>query len=126
MLEFAMVIIALVIVMLGIMDFGRLYFTYASVANAAREGARYGAIFHCDETGIEATAQRYAVGLGDGVEVTIQRAQGGDPLTLERIIVTVTYDFKIITPLVGVFLGGDQTIPLSSQSRQHIESPTDC
>lgn len=44
-LEFALVIIFLVIVMVGSMDFARLFYTYGVISNAAREGARYGIIF---------------------------------------------------------------------------------
>lgn len=42
--EFALVILIIVMVIIGTIDFARAFFTWASMANAAREGARYGII----------------------------------------------------------------------------------
>ena len=43
-LEFALVVLFLVVVMIGIIDFARFFFTYGTLANAAREGARYAVV----------------------------------------------------------------------------------
>lgn len=43
--EFALVVIFLVVVMVGSIDFARLMYTYGVISNAAREGARYGIIY---------------------------------------------------------------------------------
>ena len=45
MVEFSLVILFLVAVMIGIIDFARFFFTYGTIANSAREGARYGIVF---------------------------------------------------------------------------------
>src|SRR5439155_10491939 len=50
--EVALVLPILVIMMLGIVEFGFIYFVWGSVDNAVREGARYGAINPTDTTGI--------------------------------------------------------------------------
>jgi len=44
-LEFSLVIIFLVLVMIGTIDFARFFYTYATISNAAREGARFGIIY---------------------------------------------------------------------------------
>jgi hypothetical protein len=44
MLEFALVLVVLLILFLGIIDFARLFYTWSSIANAAREGARFGTV----------------------------------------------------------------------------------
>jgi Flp pilus assembly protein TadG len=44
MLEFAIVVPVFLLLMLGLIDFGRLLFTYISVANGAREMARIAAV----------------------------------------------------------------------------------
>ena len=118
--EFAILLPIFLLVVLGIFDLGRVIYTLSALHNAAREGARYGAIHHCDEAGIEATVQHFAVGLGDGV--TVIPSHHGD----DQIVVTVTYSFRTVTPLVGVFLREDGSILLSSQSTHHIEQPTPC
>jgi hypothetical protein len=124
--EFAILLPVFILIVLGIFDLGRVIYTYSALHNAAREGARYGIIHHCDEAGIEATARRYAIGLGDGIDVAIAEEYHGSPPALERIIVTATFEFKTVTPFVGVFLGPDNSVTLSSQSRQHIEQATTC
>ncbi len=42
--EFALVCALLVLIIFGTIDFGRLFFTWASMGNAAREGARFGSV----------------------------------------------------------------------------------
>lgn len=39
--EFALLLPLLLIILLGVVDFGRVYFAYVSVTNAARNGAEY-------------------------------------------------------------------------------------
>ena len=43
-LEFALVCGLLLLLIFGTIDFGRLFFTWASMSNAAREGARFGSV----------------------------------------------------------------------------------
>jgi len=122
--EFAILLPVFLIIVLGIFDLGRVIYDYSALHNAAREGARYGAVNHCDNNGIIAAARHYAVGLGDGVEVYPDIIYSlGVPV---QIKVRVVYPFRTITPLVGVFLGADGSIPLQSESHQHIELPTLC
>lgn len=42
--EYALVTALVVLISLGTIDFARLFFTWASMANAAREGARFGTV----------------------------------------------------------------------------------
>lgn len=48
-LEFALVSMVLIILLFGMWDFGRLFDAWLVTTNAAREGARYGAIYGADE-----------------------------------------------------------------------------
>jgi hypothetical protein len=43
--EFSMVVLILVFTIIGTIDFSRAFFSWASMANAAREGARYGTVW---------------------------------------------------------------------------------
>lgn len=69
MVEFAMTLPLLLMLVLGIFEFGRLLFVYSSVISAAREAARYGAAsgeitplsgvpYYADCNGIRAAARR--------------------------------------------------------------------
>ena len=64
-LEFALTLPLLLLLIMGIFDLGRGIYYYSAIHNAAREGARYGAVNHCDITGIVNQAEQMA-GLGDG------------------------------------------------------------
>lgn len=131
--EFALVLPVLLLLLFGIIEFGRLMTTYSTVRLASRESARYGSAVgqsssgvprYADCSGIRAAAKDVAVlpGLTDG---DIHVGYDGGPGTSEgftcpvggsidpnsvvsgtRIIVTVTHEFDAATPLVGDLLDG--------------------
>src|SRR5439155_411108 len=61
--EFALVLPLMVTVMLGIVDFGFVFFVRGSVENAAREGARYGSIHPSDVSGITNRVKQTVMGI---------------------------------------------------------------
>lgn len=65
--EFALILPALLLVVVSIIDFGRLMFTISSVASASRDAARYGASVGADASGV-AHYQDCA-----GIRETVQR-----------------------------------------------------
>jgi hypothetical protein len=124
--EFAILLPIFLLVVVGIFDLGRVIYTLSALHNAAREGARYGAVHPCDASGIENTAQHFAVGLGEGVTVTSAFINMDGDEYPDKIQVTLFFEFRTVTPLVGVFLGEDGMVTLNSMSIQHIEQPTTC
>jgi Flp pilus assembly protein TadG len=111
--EFALILPLLLLLLLGIIEFGRAILAYNTIANAAREGARYGIVD--PNTGpIQTAALVLTTGLapplvaGD-ITVTISSA------TVE---VAVDYDFP---PLLAGFLGLPATIPLHTQATMQRE-----
>ena len=126
MVEFAITFPLFLLLVMGIFDLGRGIYYYSVIHNAAREGARYGAVNQCDTVGIKNAAKFLAVGLGDALvvkEPTKYFNLDGRP---DRIVVTVEYTFRTVTPLVGTFLGEDGAIKLESQARQLIEQNITC
>jgi Flp pilus assembly protein TadG len=123
--ELAIVLPLLLLIVMGIFDLGRGVFYYSAIHNAAREGARYGAIDHCDTAGIRNAATSMTGSLGDHLTVDEPTKYYVDG-ELSRIVVTVRYEFEAITPLVGAFLGENGRITLESQARQLIELPVAC
>src|SRR5689334_13096431 len=55
--EFALVGVILFMVLMGIMDAGRLLFTYSAVSNAAQEGTRFGVLRPRDIVGASEATQ---------------------------------------------------------------------
>ena len=49
--EFALVFPVLMLLLFGIIDFGRIFHVLIAISNAAREGARYGVIYGIDRSG---------------------------------------------------------------------------
>jgi len=133
--EFALVLPVFLLLILGIMEFGRLLFIFASVTAASREGARYatatgdltGSTFRYEDcTGIRGAATRIGgiVGVVDSdvtIEYTIYANDGSILQVLyscppseyidlaDRISVTVVRDFESVVPLVNI-----PAIPISA------------
>ncbi len=137
--EFALVLPILLMLILGIIEFGRLMFTYAAVVTAAREGARFGASTgsggtarYLDCPGIRDAAQNLTsfVGVTDGdIEVDFDRGPGTSlkfdntcPTTtdqieggVDRVIVRVTANWS---PIAYFFTIGP--IPITNESARTV------
>lgn len=125
-IEFAIALPFILLLVMGVFDLGRGIYYFSTIHNAAREAARYGAVNHCDTEGIKNAALQKTYGLGDGVEVKDPTKFYSLDGELDRIVVSVEYEFETVTPLVGVFLGDGGKIKLASDARQLIEISTAC
>ncbi len=120
--EFAMVVPIFLILVFSIVDFGMGFHAWITVTNAAREGARVGAV-GADSATIEARVIDTASSLiGEDLDVTIVNAQGAPG---EAVSVDVEYDYELITPLsnlLGIFGGGlGSPITFHSEAEMRIE-----
>jgi Flp pilus assembly protein TadG len=124
--EFALVFPLLILMLLGLFDFGRAIYAYNTVSNAAREAARV-AIVNPDVPAIRAEAVSQAIALGvDPASVTVDFHEAGDPDTTCDppefgcvAVVTVPYEWAAITPVIGDIIG---PIEISSTSSVPIEN----
>ena len=115
--ELAVVGLVLSLILAGVVDLGRAYFAYIAVADAAAEGAGYGAAF--PDTGEDEIKDR-VVGASGGL-VSIDREMVVVNHGAEAITVTVTYSHALLTPFVQAIGGGD-TIPLRQRAVHRILS----
>ena len=118
--ETALVLPILLIILMGIFDFGRAIFAYNAVSNAAREAARV-AIVNQNTTGVVDEGKRSAIGLNpDTVDVTfaITGAGCGTVLVGCTAQVTVDHEWSAITPIIGSVVG---PIQLSSTTEMPVE-----
>jgi Flp pilus assembly protein TadG len=101
--EIALTMPILILVLVGILDLGRAYFTFIALSDAAAEGAAYAAIHPTDTTQIVARAVDSSTGLvtfePDMVQVTANGITAGSPIT-----VTIEYEYQILTPLMSSFV----------------------
>jgi len=115
-LEYALVLPLLLLLLLGIMEFGMVVLSYDTIANAAREGARCGIIPSNEiDQCIQNSIDRWATGLNltsDNFTVTL----GGNTIRVE-----VTYDHNLISGPIIEAVGGDPTLQLRTVTTMQIE-----
>ena len=105
--EFAIMAPVLIILMLGAIDFGRVYFSFVSVTNAARNGAHYAsgsATDAADLTGIRSAAVADTNELLNTSPTNPDVAVNTGTDTQGRLYadVTVSYTFTTIFPWPGL------------------------
>jgi len=126
--EFALVFPILIILLIAIFDLGRLVFAYNDITNAAREGTRVG-IIDQTETTIKNEVVNQATSLGlPAADVLVSYVESDDPTqpcpddpptSLEcLVVVTVSYDWQAITPVIGNIVG---PITVTAVSQMPIE-----
>jgi Flp pilus assembly protein TadG len=120
MVEFALILPIFALFLVIAVDFGRVFFSYIQITNAAREGAAYAAV----QPAVDADIETYAL-----QEINVQGQQGesaigitttcadqaGDPIACSAatggtgpgntITVVAEEDFSFLTPLVNNFFG---------------------
>jgi Flp pilus assembly protein TadG len=133
--EFTVMVVFLLVLLMGVFDLGRAYFSYLALKDAAAEGAYYGSAFpQCaSASGLNSrnsvvtpacsgannipfrTIQSAPIGgLIDWAHATIQVANpvlaAGVPIT-----VSVSYPYQLLTPIVGA-IANSQYITLTARS----------
>jgi len=133
--EFALLVPVILLVLLGVFDFGRAIYAYNAIANAARLGGRT-AIVNQTPSEIRARAIAQATGLAiDGASTSCPPAGASgvcvefknaaltadcSPATLGCVaVITVKYTFDPLTPIIGRVLG---PFAMSNTTKQAIES----
>ena len=123
-MEFAISMVIFIILLAGIVDFGRAFFTYMALRDAAQEGAVYGSVNPNDYEGIIERVKLVSSNPLNLSELNIEPVIefGGQPCSGYEIEVSVTYNYRIIMPFLGTFLGR-QEIPLTAKATDYIVRP---
>jgi Flp pilus assembly protein TadG len=115
--EVALTMPLLILILMGILDLGRAYWTYITLSDAAAEGAAYAAINPTDTAQAIARAADSSGGLivldPAMVSVTWSELSAGNPIT-----VTVEFEYELWTPIMRDVVGG--TILMKSSVAQPI------
>jgi Flp pilus assembly protein TadG len=93
--EFSLVAFMFIIVMLGIVELGRMVLVYTTVANAARTGARY-AIVHGGEQTVSASGPGSPCACPD-VKTVVKNFASAGLLDTSKLTITVAYPDGINT-----------------------------
>jgi TadE-like protein len=117
--EVALVLPILLLILLGVFDFGRAVFAFNTVSNAAREAARVAIVDQAPSV-VEAQGKEAALGL-DPSAVDVAFSITDCPLTVLigcTAQVKVDHEWRAITPIIGSVIG---PIQLSSTTEMPIE-----
>ena len=119
--EFAIVLPILLLIVFGIVDFGRALYTANNLTSAVREGARLAstqispdATVAAQKTAVSNAVKAYVVAFGGNAGApTVSETFVGAPPNMQSITVSiVSYPFTPITPLAGLIgLGTIQMSP---------------
>jgi PKD repeat protein len=127
--EFALIVPVFLFLVVIAIDFGRLFFTYVQINNAAREGANFGASAPTNTASINATVTSEQNAQGQGGEGTVSvtttctdsigntiacSAATGGAGPGNRVTVTVTRPFSFLTPIINGVFGGNLNVTASA------------
>jgi len=105
-IEFALVLPLLLLVVLGIMDFGLLFQRYEAVTNAAREGARIAVLDGYDGADVEYRVGQYLTDAGLNGPSAIVVPFGPTPVNLDGGTCMSVMGTTVFYPNQYLFLGG--------------------
>lgn len=119
----AIVLPVLLLVTMGIVDFGFMFQRYTVLTNAAMEGARIGTLPGYTLADVQSRVQSYASGGGvnpstivvQAVSTTVPGANGGTHPAVE-VTVSHNYTLQYIGAIGSMFGGSTQTITLRARS----------
>lgn len=115
--EFALVLPIFFLIVFGIIDFGRAFYTVNNIISAVREGSRYGAILAApmSTTGQQEIRDRVRNVSQPFGSDTLEDAQIEIEFDGERLTVRVEdYPFHPLTPLASIL--GAETWPITRQA----------
>lgn len=113
--ETAITLPLLLLLLMGIMEFGWYFYNQMSVENGSREGARY-AIVNSDSSTLSADV----TDLVEGIVVSPGEMTVSVSLVSDKVTVTVTKDVATLTPIAAIFTTGN-TFELSSSTQMKID-----
>jgi Flp pilus assembly protein TadG len=126
-MELALSMTFILILLAGVVDLGRAFFTYITLRDAVQEGAAFGAYQPEDENAIIQRAMQTSnspVNLSAGAvqfDVDVSAACAGGEVT-----VTATYyDFPVTMPFLGTLIGR-QAFDISASSTDDVLTPLVC
>ena len=119
-LEMALTLPLLLLVCVGILEFGRAYQTWQVITNAAREGARIAVLQGMDDASVRSRVQQYMT-IGQlpraaSATIAIDRNQtvsigGTATASASQVIVNYPFDFVVLDPIARLATGQGSGTP---------------
>lgn len=116
-MEFALILPILLLILLGVVEFGRFYNTWLMVTHASREGARMaslgGTTLQVEER-IDSVMATFDIN-----KITVTINPSGAKARGAMVTVTVNYDIDPLTPMIGTITGG--TLHMDADTVMRVE-----
>jgi Flp pilus assembly protein TadG len=129
-LEFAFVFPLVLLVLVGILDMGFLFNNYEVVTNAAREGARVGALPGWTDDEVKERVRSYVVGAGLDAAAVMTTVQpdalvvAGHNVQSVKVVVSYPYNYLLLGAVADMFqgkpLGTGLTLTASATMRKEL------
>jgi Flp pilus assembly protein TadG len=123
--EFALIVPLFALLLFALLDFGRVIYTQNTVEEAAREASRVGTVEASDSSWKYALIRNAAISAGAGLGLTNANVlgQGCDDcfypdgaVSGEIVVVTVSTQVTLLTPILSQVVGGDWNVSSTSRS----------
>ena len=111
--EFALLIPVLIIIVMGIIEFGRLWMTMVTLSGAAREGVRVAAVTAPDQALVEAAVDRVL----DAADISGATITISGPSAENEVTVSVEITYTVITGSLVPGLSGSMQLARSAVMR---------
>ena len=134
--EYALVVPLIFLLVFGLFDFGRLFFTEMTLQYALRAAARYAVTgnhlpnpanpsqFLTRVASIEQVAQRYAMGI-DVSGLQISSTSGGAGMPGDTVTLSLQHTLVLMTPIIGQFFpNGAYTFTVSTSFKNEPFPPS--
>ena len=120
-IETAITIPIILMIAVGIFEFGRAYQTWQVLTNAAREGARIAILTEKTDGDVQAAVKNYMTSGGlvkaNDAAVNINRAVPMGVNTASEITISYPFEFMVLNPVVRMVTPSSKTgAPLTMQS----------
>lgn len=129
-IEMAVALPLLLLLFMGMVDFGFMFQRYVILTNAAAEGARVASLPGYTTADVTARVAAYAANSGiqgtvntTRVAVSLPGGAGGGPWPGSQVTVTHVYTFQYVTPMAALFGGsmnGSVTMTARATMRHQI------
>lgn len=122
-IEMALILPVLLLVLMGIVEFGFMFMRFVVITNAANEGARVAILpsYQAGDAEARATTYAYTSGVPNGTVTAVMTPNIGLPegarcATGRRVTVTHAYQFSYLNPIVSMFGPALSTITLTGRA----------
>ena len=116
--EFALILPIVILILMGILEYGLMLNSYLSINNASREGARLGAVGGTDIE-IDAKEKNILPTLKSGDIIVVITPSEATRARGESISVAINYNYHSTIPIISNITG--ETVVLTAQTIMRVE-----